>query len=666
MNKANTLAEEAVRIAMRQLMVCYTFKLPRINQIRKFRALYNGQVEKQLRIRYNVPIPIFAGMIDTLQAYLNDSMVLKFTDDDKPSNWKVVQKANAALQKAMKSKNVKASWNAKMRSARKEMLFSGRGFLKHVASNENGFSSILTAPTFEDMYFEPKGGANLDNHLFVGQSDIWKTEKEFEDGAGNEYDRGQVKILSDMGGNEFKPSSFWQNSDYANRFLSLNLTPESSNYTGEKCFNMVEWGLTFKGIRWYLLFEAFTGTWVRFEKLEDIFSDNQWPWLSFASHEDEKNFASKAFSDDLYPHARMMTDFFNEDMENKKRRNSNARGYDKDMVPNVAQLDEAQMGRDRLVEFDTKGGTRKIADGIYQFTTPEITGTVDTLKYMEDLVGRNYGVTDIMQGAAQGSSKAVGVSLIETSNVNQRLSFESEPFIEVGEQLASRYLTGLRDYLREPLSIKILGENGYQWDTLRRSELSATQEFGITVTSQSKQNKANQMDHDKKITALVTVRNTPAQNPNINSKIVDEHILRDAGIDETEINLILDPHSHADKETIAETASAIEQIMQGKMPKINYDATAYFVQTVLDFVSTHRDDTKVRHHFDKFMAYINQHVPIAQENEIRRAKADAMRIKMAQLASGAPDEEQAQPSPGGAAPAAVPADLLHSPQPQPA
>ena len=635
------VAEELVGMAQLQLAQSYQFKLPRISRIRQFRDLYNGKAEAQKRVRYNVPIPIFSGMIDTLQADLDDDMILEYHEDE-PADWKAAKKANAALKKEMTSMRPGAMWSQKMRSARQEMLFTGRGFLKFLASNEDGFQSNLYAPTFDDMYFEPKGGGQLENHLFVGQSDIWKTKKDLENEAGGIYSAKQVKELA--GGWEYKMSTAWNNYDFANRFQSLNLSSESNNYVCEPMFNLVEWGLTYKGNRWYLLFEAFSGTWLRCEKLTDVFSSGYWPWMSFASHEDSKNFASKGFSDDLYPQAKIMTDFFNEDLENRRRVNSGARAYDKDMFPNVAQLDEAMLGRDRLVEVDTKGGARRIDQGLYQFTTPLISGTIDVLKYMEDMVGRNIGVTDLQQGEMQGQNKKVGVTYAELSQVSKRLSFQSQPFIEVGQQLGMRFFNGLKDYLREPLSIKLLGENGYEWDTMKRIDLNIKKEFEISVASKSKENKMNELARVKKMNALVTVRNTPPANPGVNARMIDEYLLRDADLDESEIALILDPQSHANKETIAETSEAIQDIMMGITPKLNYNASAYFLQTILDFVKTHQDDKKINKKLPEFMAYLAQHEQIAIENETRRAKKDAMTMTMGTMPAQSPGSAPVGPA----------------------
>lgn len=616
--KKNTLADEMTGVALRQLMTSYTFKLPRIIQIRKFRDLYNNKVQRQLRIRYNAPIPIFAGMIDTLQADLDDGIILKATEND-PADYKSAKKFDAYLKEEMESMRPGAMWNDKFRSLRQEVIMTGRGFLKY-SPNETG--GDLSVPAFESMFFEPKGGGNLERHLFAGETDIWMTQADLESDAGGIYDAGQVKMLQN--GSEYKPANIWDNYDFANRFLSMGLTAESTNYVGEKMFNMVEWVLTHKGQRWYLLFEARSGIWVRFEKLTDVHSSGYLPWMSCASHKDIKNFASKSFADDLYPHAMAMTDLFNEDLENKRRRNSNARGYDKDMFPDVAALDLAQTGRDRLVEMDTKGGTRRIDQGIYQFTTPEITGTLDTLKYMEDLAGRNFGVNDMQKGD-QGAQKTVGVTYAEMSQVSKRLAFTSQPFIEVGQQLGMRVFGGLKDYMKQPMAIKLLGENGFEWDNIKRVDLNTKEDLKIDVSSQSKENRMNELAKQNRLNALEAVRsqvNPP--NPNINSKMADEYILRDVGgYTEAEIALLLDPQSHADKRTIAETSAAIQMMMRGKMPKINYDATAYFLQHILDFVKTHQDDKMIQKNFKMFMQYIQQHQQIAIDNEKRRAQQDA-------------------------------------------
>lgn len=629
MPKQNTLAEELTSTALRQLSQSYSFKMPRITQIRKFRALYNNQVQRLNRVRYNAPIPIFAGMIDTLAADLDDSIILKYEETD-AADWKAAEKANAWLHEEMESQRPGAKWDAKFRMARQECIFTGRGFLKFTASNEDGFETNLSSVPYEDMFWEPKGRNGLENHLYRGQINHWRTKKDIEDDS--TYNKAQVKKLLEMGGSEYKPSSTWENFDYANRFLPLGLSAESSNYVGELMFNLVEWELMYRGQYWSLVFEPITATWLRCEKLTDVNSSGLSNWMSFASHEDAKNFASKGFADDLYPLAVMMTDMLNEDAENIRRRNSGARAYDKDMFPDVAKLDEAQMGRDRLVPVDTKGGARKIQDGIYHFETPDISGTIEVLNYLEQLIGRNNGISDTQQGDQAGAEgKAVGVTYAELGAASKRLSYTSRPIIEVGQELGMRGFGALKDYMKEPLSIKLLGEEGYEWTYLKRTDLNIKRDFKMSVSSKNQEDQINQMASTNKMNALNSILQPVDPNFKGNIRTVNEHRLRQGGWSEAEIALILDANTQADKRTLAETSEAIQILMTGKIPPINYNANAFFMQKIVDFVKTHQEDPKVKRNMQKFAQYVQLLQPIAADNEQRRAQSDIQAVQRQQM-----------------------------------
>jgi hypothetical protein len=127
--------------------------------------------------------------------------------------------------------------------------------------------------------------------------------------------------------------------------------------------------------------------------------------------------------------------------------------------------------------------------------------------------------------------------------------------------------------------------------------------------------------------------------------MANEMILRDVGgYSEAEIALLLDPQTHADKRTMAETSATIQDIMMGRTPRMNYNATAYFMQMVLDFVTTHQDDPKIQKKLPEFMAYLEKHQPIALQNEQRRAKTDARAMGAPPAAPGNPMGAGGQPA----------------------
>lgn len=651
MAKTNTLAEKCTRIALQQLQTSWDFKLPRIQRIRDFRRLYNTQAERKLRIQFNVPIPVFAGMIDTLQADLNDELIIEYQNTD-PADWKAVQKANAALQKTATSARPGAQWNKKFRQYRFEKIITGRGIAKFNAGYDKGYYSNLEVVPFEDFFFEPLGGGNLENHMFAGQQNIWKTKSQIEElGKSGEYDKNQVKKLLEAEGTDYKMSALWDSQhDVVDRFKPLGLNVESNNYVGDVVFNLSEWVLEYQGKRWYLVFEPYTVTWLRFDKNENVCSADYYPWFSSASHEDLKNFASKGFADDLYPIADSIITLFNQDLTNRQKRNLNARAFDKQMFKDVQKLDEAQYRPDALVPVDTYNGTRQISQGIYSFETPNISGTVDLISWLQENTGKNLGVTEMQQGATQQASKKVGVAYAEMAQVSKRLEFSSAPFIEAGQQLGERYFVSLKDYMKEPMAIKLTGEHGIEWDVLKRIDLNTQKDLEISVNSSTSKNNMADVERARKMQAFEFT----AQSQNVNPKVRDEYILSEiGGFSEHDVAVIMDVNNETDKETMAEVSAAIQSIIvKAKMPEVNYNADRFFMKRLLEFAKKHQD-TLPDKKFKMLMQYADMHKEIVMEN-IPQEVQKGLAMEAQQAMPGIP---QAMPSES-----AKPQDLLSGQQ----
>lgn len=615
MVKPNKLADKCTEVALRQLRESWTFKLPRVQKIRNYRRLYNTELLPKLRTQFNVPIPVFSGMIDTLQADLNDGLLLKYESQD-PADWKPIQKANAAIKQEADSMRPGAKWDEKWMQARLECIFSGRGVLKFTAGNDDGYYSNLEVVPFEDFFFEPSGGGDLESHMFAGQQNIWRTKQQLLDGVKEGiYDKKQVDALIVGGaGKEWKMNGIWDGfSDVGNRFRPLGLTNTSHNYVGEDVFHLVEWVMNYEGKRWYLVFEAYTGTWLRFEKNADVRSSDYMPWISFASHKDIKNFASKSFCDDLYPVADSIITLFNQDLTNRQKINLNARAYDKDMFKDVAKLDEAQYRPDALVPVDTKGGARRISEGLYTFTTPALTGTVDLIGWLESNTGKQMAVTDMQQGGVYGGNKKTPsyVVMAQMQQIEKRIGFMAQPFVTAGQELAQLFFTSLKDYMYEPMAVKLLGETGFEWDVLRRIDLNLKKDFEITVTAKSQANAKASLEKNDRQAALTAV----SMSPNVNQKARDEYLLRDiGGFSEYETAILLDNTNQSNKESASELAAAIQDIgLRGKMPMPNYNANLFYLHGLLTFARKMRG-TMPKRKFDVLMQFIDVTSKIVKEN----------------------------------------------------
>ena len=74
--------EDLARVAKKQCETCISFKQPRLDEIKKSLDLYANVVSKALPGRFNVPIPIMGGFVDTLKSKIDDAPNIVFSEND--------------------------------------------------------------------------------------------------------------------------------------------------------------------------------------------------------------------------------------------------------------------------------------------------------------------------------------------------------------------------------------------------------------------------------------------------------------------------------------------------------------------------------------------------------------------------------------------------------
>lgn len=643
------LANEAVKVATLQLMASSEFKKPRLARIAKYQELYDGRMPKKLRQLFNVPIPVFPGMIDTLNAQHDTPIQLKFKEGDAADYFKV-QKIQGAFGMEVMDTAKNSKWDSKLRMARKHAIMTGRGILKLTAQSDPEYKSELEVVNLKNFHFQPKGGVYLENHLFAGEEDIEKTRSELVAGAlSGLYDRAQVQeLLRICADKEYLPESNQTYADRLSRFKPLGLDPDNHSYVGEPVFRLAQWVLNIDGKRYFLAFHPWSRVWLRFEKWKEMCSSDLLPWESYATHEDDENFLSKSYADDLFPAADAIVALFNQDLTNREKKNNGARAYDKDMFPDVRQLDEAMFRPDKLVPADTKNGTRRISEGIYHFDVGELAGTVDLIGYIQESLGRNTGANDMAQGSVSDASKKASVAFAEQKSVSKRLGWASQPFQEMMAGLGKRYYVGLKDHMPSKMAIRLMGENGWDWDQITRLDLSLTKDMDVLIQSTDHQMQESEMKKEKRESALAAIGADPLLAPIVNARKRAEEILRSIGdYEDADIAEFLDVKNQSDKKSIAKAAEAIQLILQGKQPELWYGATPAFMQKIVDFATDKRSTLKDK--FDALLDYAMSHEEIAMQNIERKAMEDARLMSQQQMqpAAAAPKEKETSGLPGG-------------------
>lgn len=615
--KSNDLYQKLTDIASRQLSASSNFKRPRIEQWRKFDDLYNGVVKKKLRQMFQVPLPIYSGFLDTLAASYDEPVELEFFKKHPADHFKA-KKVDAMWNMEKNNVSKHARWDLKSRLDKKLNIRYGRSILKSFAESDPKYRNVLEVTDPYYFHNQPLGGGINENHLFNGEENVFKSESEIQKGVEDGlYNKGQWKLLKERANSKEYMDELGQ--DYTEkmaRFSALGLDPEKDNYVGEARYNLVEWALTYKGKRWYILFDAWTRTWLRVCPLAEVASQNIYPWTSWASHEDNKVFWTIGYGDIFYPIADSAITLFNQELTNREKRNFNSRGYDKDMIVDVAKFDAAQYRADSIVEIDTKGGSRDISKATVNFSTPELQGTIQLIDWVHQAVGKDTGVTDIAQGASIDAAKKVNVAFLEQASVAKRIGYKSQSYTECWGEIGVRYVQGLKDHMTKDEYIEILGEEGIEPDVLTREDLYTKNDLGVRVVSSTSRKAEANSKKEGRIKAMTLLKDSQ----NVNSEMRDAAILRDiGGFSESDITQFFDTKNYASRDSMAKAHIVIQELLIDAKPDLNYSADVVFLNTIRNYAIEHRNKLGVKK-FMEFMAYFQANTPFAQENEVMNAK----------------------------------------------
>jgi hypothetical protein len=633
------LAEKAVDIATRQILTSFDFKRPRITRIQKYWDLYDGKTPKKLRQLFNVPIPVFSGMVDTLNAQYDTPVQLKFKEGDASDYFKVM-KLNGAFQKEVMDSAENSKWDEKLTLARSHAIVEGRPILEYSVTSDPEYSSDLSVVSLKDFNFQPRGGGKLENHLFAGTEDVEKTKSDLVKGAKSGYfNLKQVRdLITKCDSREYLPNDDRIWGERLSRFKALGLDPDNNSYVGESVYKIANHVLNIDGQRYYLCFHPWSKTWLRFEKWEE--NNGLYPWVSYATHPNNENFLSKSFADDLYPAADSIVAMFNQELTNREKRNYGARAYDKDMFPDVRKLDESMHRPDALVPADTKNGTRLIQNGIYEFKVGELAGTVNLIDWISGTLGRNTGATDLASGSVQEVSKKASVTFAEQKSVSKRIAWSSKPFQGMMADLGKRFVFGLKDHMPSKMAIRLMGEGGWDWDEITRIDLDTKKDVDVHIISTDQEVQNSEMKAKRRTEALTLVLNSP----NINAKKRDEEILKSVGdYSDEEVAEFLDVKTYSDRKSVARASVSIEMILRGEEPELWYGATVAFMQKIVDFANDKRSTLKDK--FQMLIDYANAHAEIVRENIERKvSEQNAIMGQQGVVPQGTPAVEQPAPS----------------------
>lgn len=620
-NIRKKLADKLAKIAVQQIETSVRFKQKRMDEIKMNEDLYHGQSLPRLRGRFNVPLPTMAGYIDTLLSKIDEPPSLSFESDD-PADFKATKKVTALAQKELKRRLLR--WESKDINQKKMAAFSGVGLGEFYSESDPEYQNYYNIVDYYDFIFEPMGGCYLEDHSFCGRMNLFKSDNDLERGVEDgRYDGKQVEMLISASGKDDKKKNEEIFKNKIHRYQLMGLDNDTYNYLGQTVFPLTWIGMEYKGERYLLTLDYRTGIWVRAVKLKDEFESGLWPWSSWQTHPDEFIFLTKSPADDIRPVAIAIDIIFNQALDNRQKRNFGQRAYDPSVFPNPEDL---EWRPDGLVRANSFNGIRQIAGGIYEFQTPEVSGTIDMIQFMDAYSGRKTGITDAAQGETE--EKKVGIFFGELQQVADRIGLYNKSYSSYHGDIGLRLLWGMKEHLDEKTAVRLIGTAGVETEELLKKEIKP--EWDINVEGGQAEARANEVKRQRRSESLKEIINNQNLAVKLNPDKTIRELLLNGEWTEEEVNQFLDTTDSANAELMGEADKAIQDIIDGKEPKQNRGATAAFIKHIVDYATDTtfseepNEDVEV---FQKIVAYAESHFPIAEQNMVRKARQ--MKMQMA-------------------------------------
>lgn len=585
---------------------------------------YFNRPRKSLKARFNVPVPVLPGFVETWMSKLARHASLKF-EQQESADYIAVKKVNA-LYTAQKNKD-DYDWDMADTDGKKMACLSGRAIYEKYADSVDGFEDHLNIVDHYDFIADPIGGGHLENHRFCGQDNVFRSREELKAGAESGlYDAAQVeKLINATTADKIVDNDNVYQSKQ-NRFVALGLNGITYNYTGQEVYKFIKMGTTFRGKRYYILLNYETGIWVRCQPLKEVFKSNLWPWVSWATHRDTFNFWSKSPCDDMVPMTEMIRILVNQELDNRNKKNYGMRAYDPDIFPDPEKL---AWRPDGLVNAKAGLGAKKIADGVFEFQTPELNGTINLVNWIDGMLKEKTGVNSEAQGASD--SQKVGIAYLNVQQSAERVVLIYESYVKCWQAIGRRFLWGLWEHMRKPMAVKIIGESGEEWDELARREINT--DWNIRVEGGDMDMQKDEIK--KKALNDMFATMAPDELAVTSPKWRVRTKLQIAGVDEDEIRMAFDLEGDQDKEVLARASQMIQDCLEGKPYKPYRGATTVFIQKIVDYAT---DTDLPLAEYKKLMAIAEKHLPIAKENAARKAvQVNAARgVKPNQMATPQP------------------------------
>jgi len=602
---------ELLKQATESVNTCLSYRNPWLIKRREIEDMYYGRTRPALKGRFNIPVPILEGFVNTLESKIDDQIRIEFKRG-REATLKSAKKMTAAWLKD--SSADRGDYNGADLDAKKLAIFSSFGVLKLVPSSYPEYRQELMAVDYYDFIFEPNGGANIEKHIFKGQLNIFKSEAELKEGVKRGlYSADGVSRLLLSNDNDIKVVEADRDAKY-NRFLAMGLNPKDFAYVGDKVFNLTELVMKVNGGDWYILFDYKKQIIVRSEPLKKIFSSGLSPWVVWHTERNPVSFITRAPVDSVYPMAEAMRILINQNFDNIQKRNWDMVLYNAKKILNPKEFEYRPNG---LIRVKLEQG-ESIDTAYRKMETPDTSGiTINLLEFFNNFLGEKTGVTPGASGVSEETK--VGIYYGNLQQVADRFGLLNKFYVQAHTEIAKRYKYNLKDHLpSKGFMVQFVGLGGYQSEALTKEDLD--DDFSINVVSANQEAKIDEITKKNQKESLLLVVKDQELRSGYNQEWLRKEVLRTGDYSEEEIREAMMKDEGGDAELMSEAARSIEDLLANKKVKLNQSANPAFIRKVANYAIENADELSDEE-FAKLYKYAIDHLPIAEKNAKLLAEA---------------------------------------------
>ncbi len=646
--------DEARTILTERMRACDNAKKARLDRVIEMeQAYYSNRYQPNIKGRSNIPLPFFAKYIDELKARLDEAPLARF-HWKKKSQILVAKKVSSAFEIDRAPERMDLNRNDRMEKTL--AIFQGIGAHDSYAEEIDQDGQLTYMPHYEaldlaDLYFEPTGGSNPEDHNLVGKGNAFRS-RDYIDAMVNAgaYDRGQCEMLFRTGAGSSYKETRKVYADHWTKTQGLQMNLDINSYIGGEWYPLAYLQFQYGMKRYYAVVEMVSGIVIRLDYLKDVFGSNLYTIGWWQTHEDPHNLLCKSPADDMWPLCELLRSQGNYMIDAFTKYLWGQRAVDPNFFPDPSQLYWNQP--DQIIEAVAYQG-KPVQTGVYEFKSgaESITAGVPFMKYWEDFLASVAGVTP---NTPSNEEERVGVLFGQLQKASARLGVYNKSYNESFNRFLVRYVWGLKTFLDEPMMVKLIGEEGVEWEELTSSEFGGPQDFDIECIGSNIELEMSEARKKRQQDALTTISKDPNLSKELNTRVTVEEFLRGAEFKDDSIKRITDVQNYGAERIISHASMAIEQLLRGKKtPKPYQGADDAFLQYGYDYLVSNDLD------HDKFMAiqeYFRGHIPIVVRNMAIRAAGEL-------VAKGTPMDAIKAPgtpnlpngAPAGALPAPAPA-----------